>query len=130
MLYAQHFHCCTVVEVCLNSLKYHAYWRGGCPSFLFYPSIQLRGTQARGEASGTPDKTTVTEAVKKLTSLIKQLDSLLPYLSVAISAVNLLNAGKAADDEMHAIMVPMSAHTPRVQLSVFIVKACWRSELG
>ena len=53
----------------------------------------LMWVQARGDTSGTPDKTTGSEAVKKLTSLIKQLDSLLPYLSLAVSAVNLLNAG-------------------------------------
>lgn len=76
--------------------------------------LQLRGIQARGEASGTPDKTTVTEAVKKLTSLIKQLDSLLPYLSVAISAVNLLNAGKVTHNETHAITC--AAHTSRIFL--------------
>lgn len=49
--------------------------------------------QARGSAGWTPDKTSVGQAVRKLESLIKQLDSLLPYLSVAINAVNLLNTG-------------------------------------
>ncbi|KAL3148164.1 hypothetical protein ABBQ38_014444 [Trebouxia sp. C0009 RCD-2024] len=48
---------------------------------------------ARGSAGWTPDKTSVGQAVRKLESLIKQLDSLLPYLSVAINAVNLLNTG-------------------------------------
>ena len=88
-----------------------AWW---VPFLLVFTHLQLRGIQARGEASGTPDKTTVTEAVKKLTSLIKQLDSLLPYLSVAISAVNLLNAGKATNDAMHAITVatPTSQDVP------------------
>lgn len=51
------------------------------------------GVQARGSAGWTPDKTSVGQAVRKLESLIKQLDSLLPYLSVAINAVNLLNTG-------------------------------------
>lgn len=49
--------------------------------------------QARGSAGWTPDKTSVGQAVRKLESLIKQLDSLLPYLGVAINAVNLLNTG-------------------------------------
>ena len=53
------------------------------------------GLQARGSAGWTPDKTSVSAAVRKLESLIKQLDSLLPYLSVAINAVNLLNSGAA-----------------------------------
>ncbi|KAL0052080.1 hypothetical protein WJX82_007586 [Trebouxia sp. C0006] len=50
---------------------------------------------ARGSGGWTPDKTSVGQAVKKLESLIKQLDSLLPYLGVAINAVNLLNTGPA-----------------------------------
>lgn len=51
---------------------------------------------ARGSGGWTPDKTSVGQAVRKLESLIKQLDSLLPYLGVAINAVNLLNTGSAA----------------------------------
>ncbi|KAL0034905.1 hypothetical protein WJX77_012220 [Trebouxia sp. C0004] len=51
---------------------------------------------ARGTGGWTPDKTSVGQAVRKLESLIKQLDSLLPYLGVAINAVNLLNTGPAA----------------------------------
>ncbi|KAL0033592.1 hypothetical protein WJX79_006257 [Trebouxia sp. C0005] len=51
---------------------------------------------ARGSGGWTPDKTSVGQAVRKLDSLIKQLDSLLPYLGVAINAVNLLNTGPAA----------------------------------
>ena len=50
--------------------------------------------QARGSASWTPDKTSVGQAVKKLESLITQLDSLLPYLGLAINAVNLLSTGE------------------------------------
>ena len=49
---------------------------------------------ARGTAGWTPDKTSVGQAVKQLEYLIKQLDSLLPYLGLAINAVNLLNTGE------------------------------------
>ena len=57
--------------------------------------------QARGSAGWTPDKTSVGQAVKTLESLIKQLDSLLPYLSVAINAVNLLNSGAGFHHLLH-----------------------------
>ena len=57
------------------------------------PAVWQACLQARGSAGLTPDKTSIGQAVRKLESLIKQLDSLLPYLSVAINAVNLLNAG-------------------------------------
>ena len=52
--------------------------------------------QARGE-SATPERATRVQC--RLEGLIKRLDSLLPYLGVAISSVNLLDTG------MHACRV-------------------------
>ncbi|KAK9812925.1 hypothetical protein WJX72_005880 [[Myrmecia] bisecta] len=49
-------------------------------------------TAGRGEAS-TPDAASIRAAARKLEALIKQLDSLLPYLGVAISAVGLVDTG-------------------------------------
>ena len=65
---------------------------------------QLWPAQARGSAGWTPDKTSVGQAVRKLESLIKQLDGLLPYLGVAINAVNLLNTGTS---HRYAVFTPL-----------------------
>lgn len=81
--------------------------------------------QARGSAGWTPDKTSVGQAVRKLESLIKQLDSLLPYLSVAINAVNLLNTGASPTTPL---TVPGNLLQPLLMLSLqscrLLARAC------
>ena len=49
--------------------------------------------QMRGEASPA-DKLDKAKVMARLQAFIKQLDAVLPYLSLAVSAVGLLNTGR------------------------------------
>ena len=48
----------------------------------------------RGEA-GAPEPLDKARVLARLQGFIHQLDAILPYLSLAVSAVGLLNAGRA-----------------------------------
>ena len=66
--------------------------------------------QIRGEAS-TPDSLDRARVIDKLRGFSKQLDGILPYLSLAVSAVGLLNQGLSA---LPACSCSMSRDVPDV----------------
>ena len=51
----------------------------------------------RGESPGAGGVATPAQAARQLRSLIDRLDSITPYLSLAISSVSLLGSGQQAD---------------------------------
>ena len=82
--------------------------------------------QLRGQA-GTPDTMDKARVIDKLRGFSKQLDAILPYLSLAVSAVGLLNHGRLADScllQLYLCLSPCACLSPGASLGLLTAAAC------